>query len=71
MTIPGDGRDSDVEVLAVMRGYMALDSIQRQKFIEILNEFNRNDSAYRTEFRRKATRVSLGPLGFTCPCCGR
>lgn len=58
----------------VLQGYAALSDTERAEFVRRVNELiDASEPRKKTliEDLRKSTRLTMGPVGGGCPCCGR
>ncbi|GHT13492.1 hypothetical protein FACS1894170_09530 [Planctomycetales bacterium] len=62
----------------VLEGFLNLSDLEKHEFIEVLNtlrsdkkEQGKKFAACKRILNQKQASVVLGPLGQTCPCCGR
>lgn len=66
----------DSKVAAVVQGFAALSQVQRAEFIAVVNRYIDGDLITKDRIVRESrrdwiTKVDLGPVSQTCPCCGR
>jgi hypothetical protein len=61
----------DKKTATVLRGYLQLDSEEQDEFIKELNNYIRGNFSVRKSVQDSIDQIYLGPLGNTCPCCGR
>lgn len=57
----------------VLSGFAGLSSREQDEFITLLNRYVQSNDTQRAILRKDftANRVSLGPTGASCVCCGR
>lgn len=66
----------DSKVAAVMQGFAALTPAQQAEFITVINRYIGGDLITKDRIVRESrrdwiTKVDLGPVSQSCPCCGR
>jgi acyl-coenzyme A synthetase/AMP-(fatty) acid ligase len=65
----------DRKVAVVMKGFTALNSAERDEFVEELNKYRsgKTQDAILRKSLDEATRTTMnfGPIPGGCPCCGR
>jgi len=59
----------------VYRGFTELSATERSELVKAVNEFIEADPAKRVAINESlgntVSKMDLGPMGGTCPCCGR
>lgn len=64
----------DTRVQLVLGGYLELNNDEQAEFIEEAKRHMENPylrKSLNESIRRGEVKMVLGPLGETCPCCGR
>lgn len=63
------------EVAKVIRGWISLSASERREFQSFVEQYERGGSAAQESLRESVyssvTKLQTGPLGGTCPCCGK
>lgn len=60
------------KVSKVLKGFLGLNSIEREEFIRELNMYQNSGYIQRQEFEREVRhKASVGPKNTICDCCGR
>lgn len=55
----------------VLIGWASLSESERHDLEEEIRRYRTKTLTEQEDFRKGLTRVTVGPLGSTCPCCGR
>ena len=63
------------KVVKVVRGWISLSESERREFQRFVEQYERGDMRMQGSLRESVyssvTKLQTGPLGGTCPCCGK